>query len=125
MFKLKLYDRTGNELSEGDIVKISDGRNFTFFSEVKYLSDEKCIAPFHTFSFHSFEKIDILPDGVIEGKSEPRYKMWYMPENKEEDTAHESHEQYLMSWRQCEHLLGQDCFRIEKEDKNSDQLTMF
>ena len=53
MFKLELYDRKGNILSIGDIVKISDGKGFHFFSEVKFLEDEKCIAPFHTFSFHS------------------------------------------------------------------------
>ena len=76
MFTLELYDRKGNKLNIGDIVKISDGKNFTFYSEVKYLEKEKAIAPFHTFCFHSFEKVETVPDHAKPG-TEERYKIWY------------------------------------------------
>lgn len=46
MFILELYDRLGNKLNLGDIVKVSDGRgSFQFFAEVKYLEEEKCLTP--------------------------------------------------------------------------------
>lgn len=113
MFELSLYDRLGNELNLGDIVKISSGeRGFHFFAEVKYLEDEQVITPFHTFSFHSFEKVSKLPDGVVES-TETRYKIWWM-ENIEEDFRVKEFEDYLMGWRECEHLLEKRCYRIKK-----------
>lgn len=60
-FILTLFDRLGNPLNEGDFVKISDGRRWTFFCEVKFLPDGYSIAPFSTFSFHSVEKIGSIP----------------------------------------------------------------
>lgn len=112
MFILNLYDREGNELHEGDIVKISDGKGFNFYSEVKYLEKEQMIAPFHTFSFHSFVKIDKLPEGV-KLSGENRYHIW-LPTNPEKDENHKDGEKYLIDWRQCEHLLKDRCFRIKK-----------
>lgn len=114
MFYLKLYDRLGNELNEGDIVRVSNGRAFSFYSEVKYLEDKEDIAPFHTFSFHSFEKVDEVPENAIEA-SEDRYKIWYLPED-EEDLSSENAEKYLIDWRQCEHLLEKKVYRISKKD---------
>lgn len=111
MFKLELYDRLGNKLNMGDIVKISNGRNFSFYAEVKYLKKEKCITPFHTFSFHSFEKVDKVPDHA-EKSTEERYNIWFT-HNPEQDLNPEYGEKYLIDWRQCEHLLQQRCFRIE------------
>lgn len=113
MFKLKLFDRKGQELNEGDIVKISDGRRFQFFAEVKYLPESKAIAPFHTFSFHSFEKIDKLPENAIEAL-EKRYKVWYV-EQPDPDMEASDFERYLTDWRACEMLLEKGVFRIEKE----------
>ena len=110
MFTLKLYDRNGQPLKQGDIVKISDGRSFAFFSEVKYLEDEKVIAPFHTFSFHSFEKVKKVPANA-KPSTETRYKIWYL-EEKEEDLEASSSEKYLADWRDCESLLEKKCFRI-------------
>lgn len=112
MFQLKLYDRNKIELNEGDIVKISNGRTFTFYAEVKYLEKEKCITPFHTFSFHSFVKVDTLPDGAIKS-TEERYNIWWV-ENPEEDLSRDKFERYLIDWRACEHLLEMRCFDIEK-----------
>ena len=109
MFTLKLYDRDGAELNDGDIVKISNGKSFQFYSEVKYLESEQAIAPFHTFSFHSFEKVDKVPDNAVPC-SEPRYKIWHIP--MEEDPNSKSAEEYLMDWREYEHLLNLRCFRI-------------
>lgn len=109
MFTLKLYDRKGAELNLGDIVKIVDnhGRT-TFFAEVTWLEKEQVIAPFHTFSFNSFEKVDRLPEGVIKS-SEQRYNIWYLDEPEQD----EKFEHYLMSWRECEHHLETRCWRIE------------
>lgn len=121
MFKLKLYDRIGNELNPGDIVKVSDGKTITFYSEVKYLEKEQVITPFHTFSFHSFEKVDKVPEGAVKC-SEERYNIWFThsPDVDQEDAV-KAAERYLIDWRQCEHLLEQRCFRIELEK----QITLF
>jgi hypothetical protein len=112
MFILKLYDRKGNALKEGDIVKISNSREFTFYAEVKYIEEEGIIAPFHTFSFHSFEKVDSVPEGAVRSKEE-RYGLWYLPEQREQDVDAEMYWQYLSEWRQCEHLIDNRCWRIE------------
>lgn len=113
MFILKLYDRKGKELKLGDIVKISDGKSFNFFCEVKYLEKEKVIAPFHTFSFHSFEKIDKVPANAVKS-TEERYNIWYVyQDDAETDPEAEKFEKYLMDWRSCEHMLDRRCFRIE------------
>lgn len=113
MFKLELYDRIGNKLNLGDIVKISNGREFSFYAEVKYLENEKIITPFHTFSFHSFEKVDSVPEHAKKS-SEERYNIWYThsPELDEKE-ASEYANKYLIDWRQCEHLLEKRCFRVE------------
>lgn len=113
MFKLELYDRIGNKLKIGDIVKVSDGKGFTFFSEVKYLENEKVITPFHTFSFHSFEKVNKVPEHA-KLSTEERYDIWYThsPEIDEKEAADHANK-YLIDWRKCEHLLKQRCFRIE------------
>lgn len=113
MFKLELYDRIGNKLKIGDIVKVSNRDQFNFYAEVKYLEKEHCITPFHTFSFHSFEKVDKVPENAIKS-TEERYGIWYTnaPESDQKE-ATERAERYLLDWRQCEHLLGNGCFRIE------------
>jgi hypothetical protein len=108
--KLVLTDVHGTPLNFGDIVKINSGRSSSgfFYAEVKYLTEEKAIAPFHTFSFNSFERVDKLPENAKE-LSEKRYKVWYVP-NTPEDKEH--FENYLMSWLECENLLNR-CFHIE------------
>lgn len=111
MITLKLYDRKRQELNFGDIVKISNGRDFSFYAEVKYLKKEKAIAPFHTFSFHSFEKVDSIPAGMTKS-TETRYGIWYT-HNPENDESAEQFEKYLIDWRACEHLLEQSCFSVE------------
>jgi len=113
VFKLNLYDRKGNKLKLGDIVKVSDGRQFQFFAEVKYLKDEEVITPFHTFSFHSFEKVDCVPDDAVKS-TEERYDIWYLPNPKKDIAEYvKAAENYLMDWRQCEHLLESRCYRIK------------
>lgn len=114
MFHLKLYDRLGNELKEGDIVKVSNGRSFTFYSEVKYLLDKEDIAPFHTFSFYSFEKVDKVPENAVKA-NEDRYGIWYLPDDEMDDSA-DSAEKYLIDWRHCEHLLEKKVYRITKSN---------
>lgn len=117
MFTLKLFDRIGNELKEGDIVKISNGRVFTFYAEVKYIESEGIIAPFHTFCFHSFEKVDKIPEQAKKS-TEDRYDIWYVyDENEEQDEKAPDFEKYLMSWRECEHKLEKRSWAIEKIDK--------
>lgn len=112
MFILTLHDRNGTLLNFGDIVKVSDGKRFWFFCEVKYLEKEQVITPFHTFSFSSFEKVDSVPESA-KPSTEERYKMWYVyREEAEEDKIEDTTSDYLMGWRQCEHLLAKRCFRV-------------
>lgn len=102
MIEIKLFDRKVEELNFGDIVKISDGKRFTFYSEVKYLEFENAIAPFHTFAFMSFEKAD-LPAHAKKCKEE-RYDCWFVDHETDEDSEKYGN-QYLMDWRHCESLL--------------------
>lgn len=114
MFRLKLFDRKGIPLNFGDIVKISNGREFGFYAEVTYLHDLKLIAPFHTFSFHSFEKVDVLPDNAIKATGEERYNVWYT-EYSELDSEQNAVAvtDYLIQWRECEGLIEQGIYQIE------------
>ena len=124
MFTLKLFDRKGNELKEGDFVKISNGKEFTFFAEVKYIESEGIITPFHTFSFHSFEKVDKIPDEAKKS-TEERYDIWYMySDDAEQDEKAPDFEKYLMSWRECEHHLEKRSWAIVKQFSNV-QKTLF
>lgn len=113
MFILTLHDRNGKELALGDIVKvISSGsyeHNMNTYAEVKWLREEHSISPFHTFSFHEFEKVDKLPDGAVESKQETRYKIWFV-EGRDYDIPR--HEKYLLDWRSCEYFLEERIFRI-------------
>lgn len=116
MFIIKLQDRKGNDLNEGDIVRITDqsGR-ITFFSEVKYLEEHKAIAPFHTFAFHSVEKVDAVPPEARPCFVEERYRAWYLPAGEaDEEGAADKHHKYLTSWRECEYQLNDRAFRIER-----------
>ena len=110
MFTLEIYDRCGNELHEGDVVRISDGKHWNFYSEVKYLEEEQTLAPFHTFCFHSVEKVDKIPNDAVLCKEE-RYKVWYVKE-PETDQPPESANKYLTDWRECERHLKDRLFRI-------------
>ena len=111
MFRLTIYDRNGNQLNEGDIVKISDGKNFNFYCQVTYLEDEQVLAPFHTFSFHSVVKVNSVPITAIKS-SETLYNIWY--EDTPEKDNSESFEKYLMSWKECESLLEKRSYRIQR-----------
>lgn len=114
MFTLTIHDRSGNELHEGDFVKISDGKRFTFFAEVKYLEDIQVITPFHTFSFHSVEKVSEIPPEAKKSNEE-RYGIWYIyHESAEPDEAAERFNRYLTSWRNCEYQLEKRSWRIKK-----------
>lgn len=113
MFALEIYDRIGNKLKLGDIVKISNGREFTYYAEVKYLEKEKMLAPFHTFSFHSIVKVDNLPSNAKKTKEE-RYNSWYTHPPEIDDRVAAKHaEQYLTDWLHCEYLIDRKYFRIE------------
>ena len=118
MFILKLFDREGTELKEGDLLQVSDGRGFTFYAEVGYDEKEQIIHPFHTFSFHSFLKVKEVPNEFIllPTKTDTKYKYWYA-DQPEEDNDAESFKNYFMSWKECEMLLSDRCFRIEKQNK--------
>ena len=122
MFTLELYDRKGVKLNLGDIVKVSNRYAFGFYAEVKYLEDEEIITPFHTFTFHSFEKVNEIPKEAIRADEE-RYKVWYVPDpNKEADKEAELFKKYLCEWRDCENLLEKRIFRIKIENKKQLQL---
>ena len=112
MFKLELCDRDGNTLQQGDIVKVSNGKDFTFYSEVKYIGDGN-IAPFSTFSFHSFKKVDKLPDNAVQG-SEERYKIWWTGTGDVEKDIEitDRYSKYLIDWRNCETNINNKCFKI-------------
>ena len=115
MFTLELYDRNGVKLQLGDLVKISNGKSFDFYAEVKYLPEEQIITPFHTFSFHSVVKVDEVPKGAVKS-SEERYNVWYLLGRDQFDTDPEAGERYLQSWRACEYKLEQKMFRIQLQD---------
>lgn len=117
MFRLTIHDRIGNELKLGDIVKISNGRHFTFYAEMKYIPEEEVIAPFHTFTFHSFERVDTVPDHAVQSAVETRYRIWVasFPEIDPEEIRAEA-DRYLIEWRSCEHLLEKKIFRIKPLD---------
>lgn len=119
-FELTLYDRKGVQLNEGDIVKVSDGKSFKFYSEVKYLEKEQSIAPFHTFCFHSFEKVDKVPEGLNEGTGEERYRIWY-DMNAEPDTDAKYYENYFMDWRKCERMM-ESPWRVKKIEEKQGKL---
>lgn len=112
MFTLKIHDRNGIELKEGDIVKVHNNREFVFFSEVKWLEQEQAIAPFHTFAFHSFEKVDSVPESAIKSNEE-RYNVWYLEQEKE-DPKLDFFEKYRIGWLECEHELDNRSYRITK-----------
>lgn len=116
MFTLELYDRNGVKLQLGDLVKISNGKSFDFYSEVKYLPEEQIITPFHTFSFHSVVKVDEVPEGATKAR-EDRYNVWYLPNRDQIDTDPEAGERYLMSWRTCEYKLNEKMFRIKIQEQ--------
>ena len=110
-FELTIHDRKGTQLNEGDIVKISDGKNITFYSEVKYLEEERVIAPLHTFNFMSMEKVDEVPMEALKS-TETRYNIWYLPIDKS-DTDYFN--EYLRSWRDCEYRLESRAYQITKK----------
>lgn len=113
MFILTLHDRNGTELKEKDIVKVSNGKKFTFYAEVKWLKKEQAIAPFHTFSFHSFEKVDKIPEKALRRIIEAEYDWWFLcDEEAEADEYAKEAKKYLMSWRECEYLLEKRTYRI-------------
>lgn len=118
-FILKIYDRKGTELHEGDIVRVFTGRqiNGHFYSEVKWLEKEQTLTPFHTFSLHSVEKVDKLPDNVVEGK-ETRYKIWMDHDAQEDASGKEEFDQYFWDWKACEHQLDKKFYRIERQSKH-------
>lgn len=120
--KLILTDVHGKTLNFGDIVKINSGRggDSCFYAQITYLEKEKSIAPFHSFSFHSFEKVDKVPEGAKE-LSETRYKSWFMNTDIE---AEKRFEGYLMDWRKCEHELNR-CFHIILEEEKEIQIKLF
>lgn len=112
MFKLTIHDRNGVELKEGDFVKVFSGGGYVFFSEVKYDDKEGYLYPFHTFSFHSVEKVDKVPENAILSNEE-RYRCWFLDE-LEEVNEDGSFNKYLTSWRECEIRLEKSCFRIQR-----------
>lgn len=121
MFILTVHDREGTELKDGDIVAVS-GHNhgdnrFKFFAEVKWIPEKQVLTPFHTFTFHSFLKVDKVPDGAVPFKDDMAdYKIWYICDS-EVDTKARDYERYLIDWRDCERLIENHIFRIRKIDE--------
>ena len=111
MFILELYDSLGNKLSEGDTVKVSNGRGLIFYTTVVYLEEEQVINPFHTFSFHNIEKVDCVPEGCSKS-TEERYDIWLAKDR--DGKGFEDAERYLTSWRICEHKLAGRMYRIQR-----------
>ena len=112
MFQLIIKDSNGIALNEGDIVKVTGNYSAHFYCEVTYLDNEKALAPFHTFSFHTIVKVDRLPANAVKGM-EDRYNMWYVSADAKDI---EKLNKYVASWRDCERLIDKGCFHIEKEN---------
>jgi hypothetical protein len=114
MFILTIHDRNGVELKEGDLVKISNAREFTFYSEVKWLEKEKVLAPFDTFSFHSFEKVDSIPLNAKKSTIES-YDVWYDFSNYTEcDDKADVFKNYLASWWRIDIAVKNRSYQIKK-----------
>lgn len=115
MFKLQLYDHHGNALKLGDIVRINSGDRslHEFYARLTWLKEEQAIAPFHTFTFHSMEKVEKVPESATKS-TEPRYDIWYI---EKPDGDPDRFEDYLMSWRECEHQIQKRAFRIIPESQ--------
>lgn len=124
-FQLTIHDREGTQLNIGDIVMVSNRNEFTFYSEVKWIEERQVLAPFHTFSFHSFLKVDKVPDHAIKGNN-PDYDIWYLEIPEVDDNAAEFSE-YLSSWRECERQIEKAAFRIKllKSPITETQMTLF
>lgn len=119
MFTLKIFDRKGKELKEGDVVAVSNKENFQFYAEVKYLEEEQTITPFHTFTFHSFEKVDSLPKNAVKS-TEKRYGIWFVVNDEaKKDDISDIFEKYLISWRECEIFIKNRCWRITKQNSKN------
>lgn len=111
MFLVKLFDRNRKELSIGDIVAISDGKRLNFYCRITFLEKEQKLAPFHTFSFHSVEKVDKVPENATRC-TEDRYECWYMGSEAKPDESSSLHDKYLLDWRACERFLDKSCFDV-------------
>lgn len=122
-FYFELTDRNGTVLNDGDIVRVSDSHGFTFYSEVKYFPETNIIVPFHTFSFHSFEKVDSIPDNALPGKADSNYKIWYVP-NAEKDDESEKFDRYHSDWMSCDRLLEGRCYVIKRVELGDNQLKL-
>lgn len=114
MFILTIHDRNGVELKEGDLVKISNGREFTFYSEVKWLEKEKVLAPFDTFSFHSFEKVDSIPPNAKKSNIESHNVWFALADNTEYDGKADAFKNYLTSWWRINVGIENRSYQIKK-----------
>ena len=113
MFKLILMDREGKKLKIGDLVKVSDGRGFSFYAKIQYDKKSKTIAPFHTFSFHSFLKVDKLPKNAIE-RTDRNFTYWFVHNPESDLDVHQTTTRnYVLSWLECERALKESCYCIE------------
>ena len=110
MFRLRFFDCDGAEIFEGDIVKIYAGNHTIFYSEVKYLEDERVLVPLHNFAWYRFKKVDTIPLFAVKS-NEDRFDLWYEP-----DTKHNYNlpQEQLTSWKDCEVLLENRCWQITK-----------
>jgi len=118
MFILKIKDRQGVELNIGDLVQVHGRYSGSFFARIAFDPERKTIIPFSTFSFHSVEKIDKLPDNVT--KADEKYgEYWYSDTPSDTD---EKFEKYLISWRECETKINSGAFNIELH--NAGELTL-
>lgn len=120
MFILKILDCKGTELKEGDFVKVqrrTSWTHVTFYTQVKYNKEQKAINPFHTFTWHRIEKIDKLPKNVHESKLQEWFPIWYTEEN-EDSLKTKEYEKYFSSWKDCEVLLENRCYCIEKQEES-------
>jgi hypothetical protein len=111
MFKLRFFDCDQVEVMEGDIVKIYAGNATIFYSEVKYLEDEKVIVPFHNFAWYRFKKVDTIPLFAIKS-DESRFDLWYEPDAKHN---YKVPQELIWSWKDCEVLLEKRCWQITKD----------
>lgn len=109
MFKLRFFDCNQVEIHEGDTIKIYAGNTTIFYSEVKYLQEEKVLVPFHNFAWFRFEKVNTVPLFAIKS-DEARFNLWYEPDVKHNYVPQE----LLISWRDAEVLLEKRCWQITK-----------
>jgi hypothetical protein len=77
MYQIKFLDKHGEEINEGDLLKVycnSFGNSYIFY--VHFSVRENYIIPHDTFAWIELEKVENLPNNLHHAKNK-EYEYWY------------------------------------------------